>query len=192
MKIRGIKIPKQIKYFLFLSIVLNIIRVFLFGNKSFLYILWNVFLASIPFFISSILILNINTKKDVVRPLFIIGFILWLLFLPNAPYVITDFIHLSRAHLMYDIFFIFASAYTSLLFGLYSILNMERLLILKFSKRIVDIFIVIIIFFTSFGIYLGRFLRFNSWDLFISHDSLFSGIWSIFIQYEGSINAPYL
>lgn len=188
--LKKIKIPKSIIYFLVLAVILNIARIFLFGNTSFIYILWNVFLASIPFLISSILSLYTN-KDNLIKPFFIIGFILWFLFLPNAPYVITDFIHLGRIRavpVMYDIFVLFSSAYVSLLMGLYSIAHMEKMMLLKFSKRITNILIFIIILFASFGVYLGRFLRFNSWDFFTSHSSLLSTVWKIFTQSNNYIN----
>lgn len=198
MKIKEIKIPKSIIYLFYLALVLNILRVFLFGNTAFLYILWNILLAFIPFFISSILLLRTNPasssqggKENIIKPFFIIGFILWFIFLPNAPYVVTDFIHLGRIHsvpVMYDIFLLFTSASVSLLMGLHSLLHMEKILLLKFSKKVADIIVIIIIFFTSFGIYLGRYFRFNSWDLFTSHKSLISTIWDIFTQSNNYIN----
>ena len=40
----------------------------------------------------------------------------------------------------------------------------------------------VIIFMISFGVYLGRFLRFNSWDIFINHTSLIKNIWEILSQ----------
>lgn len=185
-----IKIPKSIIYLFSLALVLNILRVFLFGNTAFLYILWNILLAFLPFFISSVLLLKTN-KENIIKPFFIIGFILWFIFLPNAPYVITDFIHLGRIHsvpVMYDIFLLFTSAAVSLLMGLYSLLHMEKILLLKFSKKVTNIIILIIIFCTSFGVYLGRYFRFNSWDLFTSHRSLISTIWDIFTTGNNYIN----
>ena len=190
MKTKEIKIPKQIIVLLIFAVILNILRIVLFGNDSFLYILWNIFLALIPYLISSILLFRIKDKKDLFKPLFIIGFIFWFLFLPNAPYVVTDFIHLGHIRsvpVMYDIFLLFVSASVALLMGLYSLVQMEKIFLLRFSKTTTNIIIAVIILFTSFGIYLGRFLRFNSWDLFVSHDSLFSGIWNVFIL-PNSIN----
>ena len=191
MKLKGIKIPKQIFYILLLAIVLNILRIILFKNTTFVYMFWNIFLAFIPFFISSILLLNTKEEK-ITKPFFIGGFILWLLFLPNAPYVITDFIHLGRIHgvpVMYDIFVLFSSAWASLLFGLYSLEHIEKILLLKFSAKKTNIIIPVAILLSSFGIYLGRFLRFNSWDFFISHNSLISNTWKIFTAPNSNINA---
>ncbi len=190
MNLSKIKIPKQIIYIYTFAVIINILRVFLFDSTAFLYILWNIILATIPFLISSILLIY-TRKENMIKPFFIIGFILWLLFLPNAPYVITDFIHLGRIHsvpVMFDIFVLFSSALVSLLMGLYSLLHMERMLLLKYSKKITNILIVIIILITSFGIYLGRFLRFNSWDIFTSQSSLLSSIWKIFTQSNNYVN----
>jgi uncharacterized membrane protein len=184
MLIRKIKIPKSIIYFLILAGMLNILRVLIFGNITFLYLFWNILLAFIPFFISSILVLQTN-KNNIIKPFFIIGFTIWFIFLPNAPYVVTDFIHLGRIHgvpVIYDTFVLFSSSYVSLLFGLYSLAHMEKIFLLKFSKKITNIIIIITILFTSFGIYLGRFLRFNSWDLFTSHNSIISSVLRIFTE----------
>lgn len=189
MNISKIKIPKPILIILAFATVLNLLRVYLFETTSFLYLFWNIFLAFVPFLISSILLIK-TTKQNIVGPFFIVGFVLWLLFFPNAPYVITDFIHLGRIHgvpVMFDIFVIFSSAMVSLLLGIYSLEHIEKVLSLKFSKKVTDIIIAISILFASFGMYLGRYLRFNSWDFFISHKFLLSSIWSAFTG-SNSIN----
>jgi len=190
MLLRKIKIPKKILYLLVLAVFLNILRILLFKSFSFSYMIWNIVLACIPFLISSILVVY-TTKENMIKPFFIIGFILWFLFLPNAPYVITDFIHLGRVHtvpIMYDTFLLFTSALASLLMGLYSICHIEKILLLRFSKKVTNIVIALTILFASFGIYLGRYLRFNSWDLFISQNSLFVSIWKIFTQSNDYVN----
>ena len=178
------KIPKLIAPLLVLSIVLNILRVVIFESYSFSYILWNVFLAFIPLIISSILLVNAK-KENIIKPYFIVAFVFWILFLPNSPYVVTDFIHLGHARnipIMFDVFLLFSSALVSLLAGFYSLVQMEKIFLLKFSQKITDYIIGVVILLCSFGIYLGRFLRFNSWDLFTSHSSLISTIWKIFTE----------
>jgi len=190
MQIKKFKIPKSIIYLLGLALLLNILRIILFGNFSFLYILWNIFLAFVPFFITSILTLNTN-KDNILKPVFIIGFLFWFLFLPNAPYVITDFIHLGRFYAvptMYDMFLLFTSAWVSLLLGLHSLFQMEKMLLLRFTRKITNIIIIVTILFTSFGVYLGRYLRFNSWDFFLSHNSLLASIWKVLTQSNNYAN----
>lgn len=191
--LKKIKIPKQILILLTLALILNIFRIIVFKTNSSLYMFWNIFLAYIPLFISSVLIIY-TKKENIFKPLFVVGFIFWFIFFPNAPYVMTDLIHLGKSHIvpiMFDVFFFFSSAYVSLLMGLYSLSHMEKIFLLRFSKKVVNIIIPVIILFTSFGIYLGRFLRFNSWDFFTSHISLVSSIWDIFTKNNSYINVYY-
>lgn len=165
-----------------LAIILNIFRIVIFNKFSQVYLLWNIFLAFIPFLISSILLWSVN-KNKLKNPLFIIGGILWLLFIPNAPYIITDLIHIGEVRAvpaLYDSFLIFTSAWVGLLLGLYSIHHIEQILKKRYSQKVTYITLGVIMLFISFGIYLGRFLRFNSWDIFEKPLSFINGIGNIF------------
>jgi len=177
-----ISIPKSIVLVIILSIVLNILRVVLFGKFSFIYILWNIFLALVPFLISSTL-LYFKEKGSLSNLFFIIGGIIWLLFLPNAPYIVTDLIHLGVVRsvpVLYDSVLLFTSAWAGLLLGMNSIFHIEKILLSMYSKKITSIIIASVLLLTSFGMYLGRFFRFNSWDVFInplsSSDKLFRNL----------------
>ena len=168
------KIPKQIIIILALAVILNIARVVLFDSTYFLFILWNIFLAILPFVISTILLYYAN-KQKLSKLFFIIIGIFWLLLIPNAPYLLTDLIHISSRHgapVLYDAFLLFSSAYIGLLLGLYSIWHIEQITIMKYGKRIASIKIPVIIFIISIGVYIGRYLRFNSWDIFVNHSLL--------------------
>lgn len=184
MLLRKIKIPKSIIPLVALAFTLNILRVIIFGKFSFVFILWNILLAFIPFLISSILLYYSDIHK-LNQTLFVLGGIVWLIFLPNAPYIVTDLIHLGGVRsvpILYDSVLLFTSAWVGLLLSLHSIYQIEKILLSKYSKNITNFIILMIILFTSFGVYLGRFLRFNSWDFFTSHASLLSTIWKIFTQ----------
>lgn len=175
-------IPKSILILIILAVVLNVFRVFLFDKFSFIYLLWNIFLAFIPFAISSIL-LYFESNHKLKKSLFFIGGILWLLFIPNAPYIVTDLIHLGEVRavpVLFDSFLLFSSAWVGLLLGMYSIYHIEQILKMKYSQKITSTIIVIIMLFISFGIYLGRFLRFNSWDIFERPLSFINGVGEIF------------
>jgi len=161
-------IPKEIVIVLFLAIILNILRVILFNSNSFVWLLWNVFLAIVPFLISSFL-LFLNNKNKLETHFLVFGLIFWLLFIPNAPYIITDLIHIGvvkSVPVLYDSFLLFTTAWVGLYLGLYSIFHIENILLTKYKKAIVSYLLLIIIILTSFGVYIGRFLRFNSWDIF--------------------------
>ena len=184
MNIYKINIPKSVITLAILAIVLNLLRIIIWGKMSFVYILWNIFLAFIPFIISSLL-LSFSNEGKLKKIIFIFGIILWLIFIPNAPYLITDFIHLGTTRsipIIYDTLLLFSSASVGLILGFFSLFHIEQIIKMRLSKRKTSIIIGIIILIISFGIYLGRFLRFNSWDVFINHTSLIKNVWKIFSQ----------
>lgn len=184
MNIFKINIPKSIITLAILAIVLNILRIVIWGKVSFVYILWNIFLAFIPFVISFMLLYFLKEKK-LNKMIFIVGFILWIIFIPNAPYIITDFIHLGEIRsvpVLFDIFLIFSSASVGLILGFHSFFHIEQIIKTKYSSNMTSLLMGVIIIIVGFGVYLGRFLRFNSWDIFINHISLIKNVWKIFSQ----------
>jgi len=127
------------------------------------FLIWNLFLAYTPLAISGIMINN-AIKKWTFYP----AFIIWLLALPNAPYIITDFIHLYKDNgvpVWFDILLIASFTICGLLFGLASMKNMHRIVSAKFSTAIATTIMLFSSLLSGFGIYLGRFLRYNSWDV---------------------------
>jgi uncharacterized membrane protein len=96
--------------------------------------------------------------------------VVWLLFLPNAIYLMTELHHLSgpvTVPLWYDILAVFCVATTGLLVALQSLFMVTILLQNHFSRFIRRTMVVACLFLASFGMYIGRFLRANSWDAFI-------------------------
>jgi len=191
--IKNINIPKSIIPLLALALILNLLRVIIWGKYSFVFILWNIFLAFIPFIISSLL-LFLSKEKILNKTTFIIGGILWVLFIPNAPYIITDFIHIGLVKgvpVIYDIFLLFSSACIGLILGFSSLFHIEQIINMKYSRRVTSFIMAGIIFLISFGVYLGRFLRFNSWDVFINHTSLIKNVWKIFSQSSSHVEVYF-
>ena len=102
-------------------------------------------------------------------------FFAWFLFFPNALYIVTDLIHLNTATIVpkwYDAVLLFSSSILGLIMALVSLLRLERFLIYKFNNSTVNVMMMAILFFGSFGVYLGRFLRWNSWDIISNPSSL--------------------
>ena len=98
----------------------------------------------------------------------IVGVGIWLLFFPNAPYLITDLIHLKAApdHLIwYDALMSFSFALSGLLTGLYSLLKVHRLVEKIWNSLIAWVTVSGSLVLSSYGVYLGRFGRWNSWDI---------------------------
>jgi len=179
-----IEVPKAILFLAIVAVVFNLLRIIIWGKMSFVYILWNLFLALVPFVISSIL-LHLYKENYFNKIIWSAGLVLWVLFLPNAPYLITDLIHLGETKavpLIYDSLLLFSSALLGLVLAFYSLLHIEEILEKTFSKKKTIISVVIILVLVSFGMYLGRYLRFNSWDIFINHYALLKNIWKILSQ----------
>lgn len=145
---------------------LSLFRVGYSGSMKYLFLNWNLFLAFIPWFLTTLLYLFPNwTKSNLL--LWMMG-LSWLVFFPNAPYILTDLFHLhsmSNMPVWYDLILILAFAWTGILFGFLSLWDFEKLLATKMTKRWIPIISIGLLFLSSFGIYLGRYLRWNSWDL---------------------------
>jgi uncharacterized membrane protein len=108
--------------------------------------------------------------------------IVWLLFLPNAPYLLTDFIHLRLSPMEwigFDSLMISVFAITGLAFYVVSVKEMKQLCFKHFNQKIVLKFLNILPFAVSFGMYLGRVLRWNSWDILHNPLSLFMDVFTI-------------
>ncbi len=134
-------------------------------RTSFFFLSWNLVLAMVPIAFSSIALAlsGMGAKK-----LALLALVPWLVFLPNAPYILTDLLHLKvRAGIpiWYDMVMLLAFALTGLLLGYLSLMQAERVLLRSFKRPVVIIINGLVFFLCGFGIYLGRFLRWNSWDI---------------------------
>ncbi len=136
------------------------------GSKLFFFLNWNLFLAFVPWIFSSFLIIYPSMQKKKILVLAVLG--IWLLFFPNAPYILTDLFHLKRNLVMpiwFDTLLILSFAWVGLMYGFISLWNIEKVLSSFFRKGWVTFFSTSLLFVGSFGIYLGRYLRWNSWDI---------------------------
>ena len=149
-----------------LCFAFSVFRVFYSESKLFLFLNWNLFLAFIPWLLSTLVIIKPTLQNNKIT-LWVLLFT-WILFFPNAPYILTDLFHLrgkSAMPLWFDLVLILSFAWTGLLFGFLSLWNIDNLLKKTFSKNTVIAIIIGLLFLSSFGIYLGRYLRWNSWDI---------------------------
>ena len=142
------------------------------GNVNFRYLIWNLFLAWIPFALA-VFVYDRWRRRGAGVTLFVLG-ALWLLFFPNAPYIATDFVHLHRdplAPFWYDAVTIASFAWMGLLLGFASLYLMQTVVRQWRGPAAGWAFAVVAIGLGSLGIYLGRFLRLNSWDA-LEHPSV--------------------
>ncbi|MEM0519348.1 MULTISPECIES: DUF1361 domain-containing protein [Aequorivita] len=162
-----------------LCIILLAIRSKSTHSFFYLFLAWNLFLAMVPFFISMYAKTREGLKKYKLYSLLL----LWLLFLPNAPYIITDFIHLRLSPIKwlgFDALMIAIFAVTGIAFYLFSVKDIEEILFKNFNRKMTSGFLVVLPFLVGFGIYLGRVLRWNSWDILHKPSHLFTDIFEIF------------
>lgn len=148
-------------------------RLPLVDTQSYVYMNWNLFLGLLPLLFAWLL------KKSNKRFFVILFGLLWLGFLPNAPYMVTDFIHMAdvgpRATLWYDGLMLFGFAGIGMLSWLVSTYWVYR----RFAFAS---FIPIITLATAFGMYLGRYIRFNTWDAITQPEEILSVVWDTLIH----------
>lgn len=146
------------------SIALFAGRLFWTKEPTFSFLVWNLFLALLPVFFS--FYINPDQKRKWVAPVFMV---LWLLFFPNSPYIITDLLHLRprpEIPMWYDVMLILSFAWTGLMAGYYSLFQVLDFIRSRKSPVFTQIAGVVFLGLASYGVYLGRMRRWNSWDLF--------------------------
>ncbi len=144
----------------------SIFRFIYTDTKVFLFLNWNLFLAFVPWAVTSVTILK--PKLQTYRITIFILLSIWLLFFPNAPYILTDLFHLRLKSAMpkwFDLILILSFAWTGLVFGFLSLWDIEKILSKSMNRIWMSLISVCLLFIGSFGIYLGRYLRWNSWDI---------------------------
>ena len=142
-------------------------------NFDYTFLFWNLGLAAAPLFFSILVIMQRRF------PLQLIFGCLWLLFLPNAPYVLTDLLHLSALDsgpLWVDVLMLSSCAATALALGYASMHQIHGLFIAADRPLLGWTVAFSGMFLCGFGIYLGRFLRWRSIDIFQNPSSIFFDI----------------
>ena len=150
------------------------------GRFGYSFLLWNLFLAWLPmtFALLASERYQRNSGRDW-RFLALAG--AWLLFGPNAPYIFTDLAHLAPYRYPYfwlDLSLILLCALTGLVLGFVSLYLMQSVVVHMLGRGASWLFIAAIAALSGFGIYLGRFLRFNSWDVLFKPRQVYHGIGS--------------
>ncbi|MEM9835462.1 MAG: DUF1361 domain-containing protein [Bacteroidota bacterium] len=171
------------------------------GSTTMLFYVWNLFLAGLPYFfvrLMGLIGMNHIPRKDelhspripvpetnVYRRMMMRLYwgitLLWLLFLPNSPYIISDYIHLHpRAQVPYqfDVLLYFSCALTGLYLGGRSVVEFMRITQWKHWPNWGKWASLLIFPLCGFGIFLGRVLRWNSWDAFSRPTLLFTDMFS--------------
>lgn len=142
-------------------------------NLTFAFIGWNLFLALIPLYFSY--------KASELRSKWMqyACMLTWLAFFPNSIYIVTDLMHLAQRSdmpLWYDLLLLFSAALNGVVFGFLSLHNVEQWLQLQPYRKLSRPIIFLLLLGCGFGIYLGRYQRWNSWDVIADPWALASDI----------------
>jgi uncharacterized membrane protein len=139
------------------------------GTAHYWFLLWNLFLAWVPFVLAGLayrLARSGRRGSAVTVPLAAAA---WLAFFPNAPYILTDFLHLgSMGDIVpgwVEVLMLYWFSWTGVLLGVVSLYLMHDLVARRLGRGAGWLFVVAAAGLGSLGIYLGRFLRWNTWDL---------------------------
>jgi uncharacterized membrane protein len=160
------------------SAALVLARILWTGNLRYSFLIWNLFLAWLPMIFA--LLACENFRRASGRDWRFLGLAgAWLLFFPNAPYIFTDLIHLTSrfySNFWVDLSLILLTALTGLVLGFVSLYLMQSVVERILGRAASWLFIAAVAALSGFGIYVGRFMRFNSWDVLFKPRELYHGI----------------
>ncbi|MBE7553937.1 MAG: DUF1361 domain-containing protein [Anaerolineales bacterium] len=153
-------------------------RVYLSRQWTYLFLVWNLFLAWIPY-LTSLWTSPVYPRQSRRWGYLLLPGLLWLAFFPNAPYIVTDFLHLQHrppVPVWYDMGLISIFAWTGLFLAVFSLRAMQMLVKTAAGPVLSWLFVVSVMGLSGLGIYIGRFLGWNSWDLFIHPEAVLTDI----------------
>ena len=165
------------------------------GRRGYVSLPWDLFLAWMPM-ILALAIARMQTRgASTSWPVMSALALLWLLFLPNAPYLVTEFMHLHPSHavhdgahplaawtvrgpipIWFDVLMLSTFAWTGLMLGFVSLHLIHRAAARIAGPACGWAAVVAGIGLCAFGVSLGRFQRWNSWDLFARPLSLLGDV----------------
>jgi uncharacterized membrane protein len=164
MKIKKISdVQKLVSVSLCFTLSLLVIRALYTDSVSYFFYPWNLFLALVPVFFSGLLL-----KQKTFNYKSILLLALWLLFLPNAPYLVTDIFHFTERPpipLWFDLILVVSGAWNGILLCMISLFRVEKFLKTRSTFKQTGIVMFLLLIPCGYGIYMGRYLRYNSWDV---------------------------
>ena len=148
-------------------------------TRGYTNLVWNLFLAWIPF-VLAYLAYMLSWRRALMYFLIPLFAFMWLIFFPNAPYILTDLQHLTqepvRVPVWYDVIVLIWFSWTGMLLGLVSLNLMQQIIRRQMGRLAGWVFVLFVSGITGIGLYLGRFVRLNSWDLLQNPDDIVSSI----------------
>ncbi len=145
---------------------------------TFIFLVWNLFLAWIPY-LAALWAAGIHQRHPRRWWATFAPGILWLAFFPNAPYIITDFLHLSArppVPMWFDIGLLATFAWSGLFLAVFSLRAMQHVVRSFLGQAASWLFVLMTLGLSGLGVYMGRFLRWNSWDLLVQPKAVLADI----------------
>jgi uncharacterized membrane protein len=180
------EIDRLLSLSMLFSFLLVVVRVSHTGRLTFLFLVWNLFLAYVPYVITASMKSYPSRMKS--RLLRLPLLLVWLLFIPNSFYILTDLFHLVDRYQdggmpqWFDLALLLSFAWNGLLLGVLSVWQMGRYLGVTSSLRKEIIFIYPVMWLSALGVYIGRYLRYNSWDILTDPFQLMRDIFTMIIH----------
>ncbi|WP_281886611.1 DUF1361 domain-containing protein [Paenibacillus sp. YYML68] len=149
------------------------------GDRTYLFIRWDTFLAWVPVWIALkldfVYLMKNRTTRFVL--LLLLGAI-WLFFYPNSSYLVTELLHVFvrysfdpaqrfwvNMEFWEHLLTLTSIAILGLLLAAYSLYTVQELVRRSYGLLVSWIFALLVLMLSSFGVYIGRFVRWNSWDV---------------------------
>ncbi len=152
------------------SVGLYLVGVIHYGASFFWFLNWNLVLAWLPLLFALLLVKHLKTGRWLSWQSIVLT-ILWLAFLPNSFYIISDLMHLNTILVSNPLFYavmIFSFSISGLLLGFISLYIMHREFLKRLKPNTAHTLIAIVLLLCSFAIYLGRYLRWSTWDVILN------------------------
>ncbi|MEX6686048.1 DUF1361 domain-containing protein [Danxiaibacter flavus] len=163
MRVKLSAAEKMLAICIFFNLALFVARFIYTRELNYGFYIWNTFLAVVPMLFSRRLYKH--EKISFSSSMLVAG---WLLFFPNAPYLITDLFHFEQrpnVPFWFDLLLVVSGAWNGLILGFISLIQVEQFLAKHVAKKWMKIISAVLILLCGYGVYLGRFLRFNSWNI---------------------------
>lgn len=158
------------------SLIFYLFGVALNHGSDYYYLIWNLFLAWLPLAFAYLLIKYLHSGRLWSSWRGLALTFLWLVFLPNSFYLISDFVHLfdiTSANITYNIAMLGSFAFDGLALGFLSLWAVHRQLIDRgHSVHLSWSLVGLVLLIASYAVYLGRYIRLNSWDVFTNFSSV--------------------
>lgn len=156
-------------------------RVWVTDTFDYGFLIWNLMLAWIPVVFAVLATVAAVASHRLAPVALVCSAVAWLLFFPNAPYIVTDFQHIGAmgwgVPTWYDVMVVAWFAFAGLFLGVVSLYLMQSLVERSLGGRAGWWFTIGVTAVASIGIYVGRFLRWNSWDVFADPSVIANPVW---------------